>query len=601
MVGARLENEPPEPSATPVLPGLTHPERLMGLAAVLLAASVLAIVVALVGLAGLRADVVRDQTEARAARTAVYGLMQSSIDAETGQRGYLLTNDVQFLPPYENGRAEALRHLARLRETTTRHPDLQDDVENAEVLAQRAFEQLAAPIERRPSPQALREGLRISKATMDELRAQANALLRDVEALLEASRAAERRTTNRLYWLGGALALFAMIAVAVTFLALYRERQTWLQTFGALTAARDAAEVARERAAASDLAKTRFLAVASHDMRQPLHALTLYLSALDRRIENPEARGILAKMERATDSMIAMFSTLLDLARVQAGAVDPEIDDFPLQEVFDRLAAENPGGKIEVERTGLYLHTDPVLIERALRNLVSNALKHGGGHARLSARALGERAEIVVADDGPGISGEDQSRIFDEFVRLEARAEGLGLGLSIVRGITRALDIPLELHSAPGKGARFILRPALSQRGAHAAAPAAAPEGLGGALALVVDDEPLAREAVARALSDIGARVQTAANEAEALRVLDQGFVPQLLIMDLRIEGELQGIDVARRLRARLTPSPHVIVITGDTAADTLALLQASGFAWLIKPVNPRDLNELAAAQMAAE
>jgi signal transduction histidine kinase len=600
MVGARLEDEPREPLDTPAR-GLSHPERLMGLAAVLLAASVLAIVVALVGLAGLRADVLRDQTEARAARLAVYGLMQGSIDAETGQRGYLLTNDPQFLPPYENGRAEALRHLARLRETAARHPDLQDEVENAEVLAQRAFEQLAAPIEQRPSPQALREALRTSKATMDELRAQANALLRDVEGLLEASRAAERRTTNRLYWLGGALALFAMIAVAVTFLALYRERQTWLQTFGALTAARDAAEDARERAAASDLAKTRFLAVASHDMRQPLHALTLYLSALDRRIENPEARGILAKMERATDSMIAMFSTLLDLARVQAGAVDPEIEDFSLQEVFDRLAAENPEGKIEVERTDLYLHSDAVLIERALRNLVSNALKHGGGHARLSARAVDGCAEIVVADDGPGIAAEDQSRIFDEFVRLESRAEGLGLGLSIVRGITRALDIPLELHSAPGKGAKFILRPPLSQRAAQAAQPAAAPQALGGALALVVDDEPLAREAVASALSDIGARVRTAANEADALRVLEQGFVPRLLIMDLRIDGELQGIDVARRLRARLTPSPHVIVITGDTAADTLELLQASGFAWLIKPVNPRDLNELAAAQMAAE
>ena len=573
----------------------------MGLAAVLLAASILAIVVALVGLAGLRADVLRDQTEARAARMAVYGLMQSSIDAETGQRGYLLTNDAQFLPPYENGRIEALRHLSRLRETTARHPDLQDDVENAEVLAQRAFEQLAAPIERRPSPQALREALRTSKATMDELRAQANALLRDVERLLEANRAAERRTTNRLYWLSGALALFAMIGLAVTFLALYRERQTWLQTFGALTAARDAAEDARERAAASDLAKTRFLAVASHDMRQPLHALTLYLSALDRRIENPEARGILAKMERATESMIAMFSTLLDLARVHAGAVDPEIVDFPLQEVFDRLAAENPGGKVEVERTDLYVHSDAVLIERALRNLVSNALKHGGGHAGLSARALGERAEIVVADDGPGIAAEDQARIFDEFVRLEARAEGLGLGLSIVRGIARALDIPLELYSAPGQGARFILRPPLSQRAARAVPLTAAPQGLGGALALVVDDEPLAREAVASALGDIGARVQTAANEADALSVLEQGFVPQLLIMDLRIEGELQGIDVARRLRARLTPPPHVIVVTGDTAADTLALLQRSGFAWLIKPVNPRDLNELAVAQMAAE
>lgn len=573
----------------------------MGLAGILLAASILAIIVALAGLAGLRADVLRDQTEAREARLAVYGLMQASIDAETGQRGYLLTNDPQFLAPYENGRAEALRHLARLRGAGARHPGLQADVERAEALAQQAFEQLAVPIERRSSPQALREILRTSKASMDELRAQARALLRDVEALLETTRAAERRTTNRLYWLGGALAMFAMIAVAVTFMALYRERQTWRETFGALSAARDAAEDARARAAASDLAKTRFLAVASHDMRQPLHALTLYLSALDRRIENAEARGILAKMERATDSMIDMFSTLLDLARVQAGAVEPEIGDFPLQEVFDRLAAENPGGKIEVERTDLQLHSDAVLLERALRNLVSNAVKHGGGHARLSARVVSDRAEIVVADDGPGISQEDQARIFDEFVRLESRTEGLGLGLSIVRGIARALDIPLELHSAPGEGARFILRPLLSQRTAHAIAPAATPLGLGGALALIVDDEPLAREAVANALTDIGAHVRTAANEADAMRVLEQGFVPRLLIMDLRIDGELQGIDIARRLRARLTPAPHVIVVTGDTAADTLALLQDSGFAWLIKPVNPRDLNELAVAQMAAE
>jgi two-component system NtrC family response regulator len=117
----------------------------------------------------------------------------------------------------------------------------------------------------------------------------------------------------------------------------------------------------------------------------------------------------------------------------------------------------------------------------------------------------------------------------------------------------------------------------------------------------VVDDEQLAREAVASALSDIGARVHTAANEADALRLLEQGFVPRLLIMDLRLDGELQGIDVARRLRARLTPAPHVIIVTGDTAADTLAVLRDSGFAWLIKPVNPRDLSELAAAQMAAE
>jgi CHASE3 domain sensor protein len=573
----------------------------MALAAALLAACVLAIVVGLAGLAGLRADVVDELTRARAARTAAYGLMQASIDAETGQRGYLLTNDPQFLEPYEAGRIEAFGHLSRLRAAAAAHPDLAEDAARAEALAQRAFEQLAAPLDRALPRSGLREALRSSKASMDALRGQVRLLMRDIDRLLETTRATEQRTTERLYALSAGLALLAMVAVAVTIWALYSERKMWRATFRTLSAAREAADDAREKAAASDLAKTRFLAVASHDMRQPLHALSLYLSALDRRIDNPEARGILAKMERATDSMIAMFATLLDLARIQAGAVDPDIEDFALQEVFDRLAAENPGGKLDVEPTPLRLRSDAALIERALRNLIANALRHGGGHARLSAVAFDERAEIVVADNGPGISAEDQDRIFDEFVRLEGRGEGLGLGLSIVRGIARALDMPLELDTARGRGARFILRPLLSKQDAASNASTAEPAGLAGALALVVDDEQLAREAVASALCDIGARVKTAANEAEALTVLDSGFAPQLLVMDLRVDGELQGIDIATRLRARLSPPPHVIVITGDTAADTLALLQDSGFAWLIKPVNSRALSQLAATQMAAK
>lgn len=598
MAGEGIETEAGQAQAMPALRGLSRPERLMAIAGVLLIAAILAIVAGLVGLASSRADALHDQNEARAARLAVYGLLQATIDAESGQRGYLLTNDRQFLEPYESGRTDALRHLARLRETAAEHAALQDQVGRAEVLAQQAFQELAAPIEHRLSPSAMRAALVGSKSTMDALRAEARSLLRAIEQLLVETRAREQSTTTRLYWLAGSLALFAMIAVFLTFLALYRERKAWRETFGALTAAREAAEDARERAAASDLAKTRFLAVASHDMRQPLHALTLYLSALDRRIENPEARGILAKMERATDSMIAMFSTLLDLARIQAGAVDPEIEDFALQDVFDRVMAENPGGHVTAEPTPLQIHSDAVLIERALRNLVSNAIKHGGGRARLSARAVGQRAEIVVGDDGPGIGAEDQSRVFDEFVRLETRAEGLGLGLAIVRGIARALDIPLELHSELGKGAKFILRPLLASSAAPGPALSAEPRTLDGARALVVDDEQLAREAVARALGDIGADVRTAANESEALRIIEEGFAPQLLLMDLRIDGQLQGIDIARRLSARLPAAPHVIIITGDTAADTLTLLKDSGFAWLIKPVNPRDLSQ-AAAQMA--
>lgn len=597
MVGARIESGPAPVQKMPRLHGLSRPERLMAVAAALLIAAILAIVGGLVGLAGVRAEALRDQNEARAARLSVYGLLQASIDAEAGQRGYLLTNDPQFLAPYESGKNAAQQYMEELQEVAAAHVGLQDQIARTEALANEAFRELALSIERRPPSQAaMRSTLVASKERMDAFRAEGRNLVRQIEQLLEETRGRERSTTARLYWLAGALALAAMVAVALTFLALYRERKAWRDTFGALTAARQAAEDARERAAASDLAKTRFLAVASHDMRQPLHALTLYLSALDRRIENPEARGILAKMERATDSMISMFATLLDLARIQAGAVDPEIGDFALDDVLERVMAENPAGNVTADRTGLQIHSDAVLIERALRNLVSNAIKHGGGRAHLSARAVGDRAEIVVADEGPGIAAKDQERVFEEFVRLETRAEGLGLGLAIVRGIARALDIPLELQSDPGKGAKFILRPLLALGGAQDAAPSAAPHALNGARALVVDDEQLARDSVARTLSDIGAEVRAAANEAEALSIIGAGFAPQLLLMDLRIDGQLQGIDIARRLRARLADPPHVIVVTGDTAADTLTLLKESGFAWLIKPVNPRDLSQVAGA-----
>jgi signal transduction histidine kinase len=350
----------------------------------------------------------------------------------------------------------------------------------------------------------------------------------------------------------------------------------------------------------ADLAKTRFLAVASHDMRQPLHALTLYLDALDRRVDNPEARDILVKMGRATDSMTTMFSTLLDLARIQGGVVHPEIKPFALQDVFDRIAAEHTDA-LDVEPTTISLHSDPTLVERALRNLVTNAMKHGGGKARLTARAAGDHAEIVVADDGPGISAADQARIFDEFVRLNTNGpQGLGLGLAIVKGIANAIEMPVDVQSELGRGARFIIRPKLSAVSAARHRATQDLVALNGAHTLVVDDDAFAREAVTSALSDIGAQVRAAKDEAQAQAHLSGGFQPRLVIMDLRIDGELRGVEIARRLCARISPAPRVIIVTGDTAADTLAMLRQSGFPWLIKPVSPAELSRLAAEQLAA-
>jgi signal transduction histidine kinase len=425
------------------------------------------------------------------------------------------------------------------------------------------------------------------------LRAAVGDFVALVNARNDSARSAENHARNRLDMISAALSVLSLTAAALAILALRRERNQW-------RLANELAESARAKATASDLAKTRFLAVASHDMRQPLHALTLYISALQRRVESAEARDILAKMERATNSMVSMFATLLDLARIQAGVVNPDVRAFPLQDVLDRIVAENPGGSVEAAPTSLIIRSDPILVERILRNLVSNAIKHGGGHARIEVSDDKSGATVSVVDDGPGIPEEDRERIFEEFVRLDSAkgGEGLGLGLSIVKRIADILGAELSLASPAGGGAKFSLRLTTTSGEVRLGAP----QNRGGGLPLldipilVIDDDTFARSAMSGALRDLGADVCDGGSEADGEAILTNGFAPRMMIMDLRIDGQLQGIDIATRLRAKLSPPPQVFVITGDTAPETLALLRASGFAWLIKPVDPERLTTMLAS-----
>lgn len=485
--------------------------------------------------------------------------------------------------------AEAAMHATRTQVATLQRHSADD----AELAA--ASARIGALIEQDfalPDQLSAAEHAAHSITFRAELRAAMSDLHARVNAINDVAREAERGAREQIDVTAIALAVMALFAAGLAALAVRGERQRWRE-------ARDAAEFARASAAEADAAKSRFLAVASHDMRQPLHALTLYLAALERRVETQEARDILQKMERATQSMTGMFSTLLDLARVQAGAVAPEIDDVRVQDMFDRIAAEHPGGQVDVRATALNISTDPMLFERALSNLVANAMKHGGGACRIEASASGEFVDISVVDDGPGIPLDDQDRIFDEFVRLETRGgDGLGLGLAIVKRIARLLDTPLSLSSTPGEGARFTLR----ARGAHVANGAtpssAAAHSIAGVKVLLLDDDALAREAVAGVLRDLGGAVHSCASEADVVAALDAGLTPDLLVMDLRIDGALKGLDVARRARARFPSPPPTIIITGDTGPETLAMLRASGFAWLIKPVDPDRLMQAVAAQL---
>ncbi|GIK47569.1 MAG: hypothetical protein BroJett013_02660 [Alphaproteobacteria bacterium] len=522
----------------------------------------------------------------RAARTELALVSQAQHDAESIGARFAATGDAALMGDYEAAKAAARNHFERLARIVDGDAEATALISNLVRLLEQRFEALDAETAARTP------GRRSALSVYTVFREQSAALYTLLNGRIDEARNAENQTRVQLSILAVTLAALALIGSGLAILALRRERQQW-------RLAHAAAEDARAKAAASDIAKTRFLAVASHDMRQPLHALTLYLTALERRVETEEARDIVAKMDRAVQSMIGMFASLLDLARLQAGVITPDIVDAPLQPIFDSVAAQHPDGKVDVTPTPLAVHSDPQLLERVISNLVANAVKHGGS-ARVQAHAENRHVIVTVADEGPGIAPEDQERIFNEFERLGAKSEGLGLGLTIVRRVAELLNIEVTLESALGRGSRFMLRIPLTTALAVIKPQRIGNDALDGVRVLAMDDDALAREAIAGLLSDLGAEVRACADGEEAEAVVQQGYKPQLLVLDLRIDGELRGLDIATRLRALLSPAPPVIMITGDTEQQTLEALRASGHAWLIKPINPANLSSAAAVQLGA-
>lgn len=207
----------------------------------------------------------------------------------------------------------------------------------------------------------------------------------------------------------------------------------------------------------SESASTRFLTAIGHDMRQPLHALLLYLSALDRRVHDAEARDVLGKADRAAQSLAGMIEGLIQLARLDAGRVEPDVEKVSLQTLFNDLIAHAPHATADA--TPLYVHSDPTLLETIMQQLLANAATHGGGAAHVSATEKNGAVEISVRDSGAGIAPQDHERIFTEFVRLNsAPANGLGIGLTIAQKLAKLLKHDLEVRSAPGEGATFVVR-----------------------------------------------------------------------------------------------------------------------------------------------
>ncbi|MEX8519716.1 MAG: ATP-binding protein [Leptothrix sp. (in: b-proteobacteria)] len=345
----------------------------------------------------------------------------------------------------------------------------------------------------------------------------------------------------------------------------------------------------------ANAAKSRFLASASHDLRQPVVAIGLMVGLLREQIRTPALREMVDRVDEAVASMETLLAGLLDLSRLESGTVQPRRERVMLQTLFDAIdahefeAARHKGLDLRFRPTRLAVRSDALLLEQILRNLVSNALRYTDrGGVLVVARQRGTQVLLQIWDTGRGIPASQQAAVFEEFVQLGNRARdsrlGLGLGLAIVRRAANLLGHPIQLRSEPGRGSCFSLE--LPGTEAIQSAPLRSPQPqqpLSGRRIVLVEDDSGAREALTARLQHWGAEV-LACDGLPSLRetMATHPAPPDLLITDQRLPGG-SGLAAIAHLR-RLHPNTAALVVTGNTAAAELAVLSASGVPVLHKP-----------------
>jgi signal transduction histidine kinase/CheY-like chemotaxis protein len=376
----------------------------------------------------------------------------------------------------------------------------------------------------------------------------------------------------------------------------------------------DQLEKARAKAEEASRAKSRFLAAASHDLRQPLHALGLFASALMGEVSLAKPRELVGKISRCVDALEKMFAELMDISRIDAGTVAVGRSSFALQGMFDRLDADfmplarEKGLRLRIRPTREWTRSDPLMFERILRNLVANAIRYTErGGVLVACRRRGESVWIQVWDSGIGIAERERERIFEEFYQVDNperdRSKGIGLGLSIVRRLADLLDEVVELRSVPGRGSMFQLR--TPRVPAETPAAAAALPGVFEYAHLAVallEDDPLVREAMASLLERNGMEVASGADSQELLGALERtGERPGLIVADYQLRGGESGVAAAQAVRKAFGEAIPVILVTGQISAEHLAEAKASGFPLLRKPVQGGKLLALIRATISLE
>jgi two-component system CheB/CheR fusion protein len=362
-----------------------------------------------------------------------------------------------------------------------------------------------------------------------------------------------------------------------------------------VSSALEAAKLEAERA---NRAKSRFLAAASHDLRQPLQSLTLLQALLAQTVEGEKSKGLVARLDQSLGAMSGMLNALLDINQIEAGLIEPKPRAFPVGRLRDEFTylAQAQGLSLHILPHRAIIRSDPHMLEQMLRNLLGNALKYTNeGKILLGCRRRGAVLRIQVWDTGIGMPAEELSAIFDEFHQVgnaaRERSQGLGLGLSIVQRVGKLLGHEVGVRSVPGKGSVFSIDVACPKGDAPAAVmPESAgldsPAGRHRCKIVIVDDDPDVLALLKELLKARGHIVRTASDAGAALKLIAAGAIrPEILLTDYNLPGGMNGLELLAELRGTLNFPLPAIVLTGDISREALAAIAATDCIHLSKPI----------------
>jgi signal transduction histidine kinase len=383
----------------------------------------------------------------------------------------------------------------------------------------------------------------------------------------------------------------------------YRRVSGEAQAMADLRRSQDALKAAKVEAERASLAKSKFLAAASHDLRQPVQALTLLLEVMKAHANAPPVARAVAMMGGALEGLSRLLASILDISRIDAGVVAPQMQSIDIDGLVHRLGEEyaslcrEKGLQLRFRsKPGLHVRTDPVLLERILRNLVDNAIQYTSrGGVLIGVRQRNDRLRIDIADSGIGIPPDQIANIFEEFYQVGNPArdhkQGLGLGLAIVSRLARLLGAEVRVRSSEGRGTCFTVIVPVGAATLGKSSVFATTEVISEARVMVIEDNPKVRTGLELLLESWSCKVVSVASGERALEVGESdGWRFDAIIADHRLGAGLSGTETAVEIARRAGRPIPTLIVTGDTAPERIEEIHASGFEMMHKPVMPGEL-----------